>query len=29
MSSSEFTRRLSHALVWGSLLAAFLFAMTG
>lgn len=29
MSSIEFTRRLSHALLWGSVLAALLFAVTG
>ncbi len=29
MSAIDFTRRLSYGLVWGSLLAALLFAVTG
>jgi len=29
MSSIEFTRRLSHAILWGSVLAALLIAVTG
>ncbi len=29
MSTVDFTRRLSYALLWGSVLAALLFAITG
>ena len=29
MSAVDFTRRLSYALVWGSVLAALVFAVTG